>query len=247
VPRSRSKGSRWPTPRAGTLKLTCPAPTVTPGHYFQLTLDGAWEELPSPTPHRTPAAAATDHALAVARNITANYLAIDTAAATARINTVLGHPSDVPHLPVRLCWATAHLTAEADDQRAVLAQQRLAHEREQRRAEQQRHLSEARALRDTLMSDPSLTLSYWFAAAPHTIDTHTLSRLEELFSTAAAYAPQGQWAPLARLLHTFAENLTEDVKDHLIDTLAAITDRYGRPDTAVAIRALRTAPGTEQP
>jgi hypothetical protein len=245
VPRSRSKGSRWPTPRAGTLKLTCPAPTVTPGHYFELALDGAWEELPSLTPHRTPAAAATDHALTIARNITANYLAHDTTAATARINTVLGRPSDVPGLPVRLCWATAHLTADPGAQQAALTQRRLAHEQEQHRAEHQRRLSEARALRDTLMSDPSLALSYWFAAAPHTIDTDTLARLEELFSTAAAYAPHGQWAPLARLLHTFAENLTDDAKHHLIDTLATLADRYGRPDITVAIRALH-APGTEQ-
>ncbi|WP_406281477.1 hypothetical protein [Streptomyces sp. NBC_00209] len=245
MPRSRSSGSRWPTPRAGTLKLTCPAPTITPGYYFELTLDGAWEELPAPTPHRTPAAAATDHALTVVRNITANYLATDTAAPTARINTVLGRPSDVPGLPVRLCWATAHLIAQPDARQAALTQQRLAHEQEQRRTEEQRRLSEARALRDTLMSDPSLALSYWFAAAPHTIDTDTLARLEDLFSTAAAYAPHGQWAPLARLLYTFADNLADDAKAHLIDTLATLTDRYGRPDITVAIRALH-APGPER-
>ncbi|MCX5063811.1 hypothetical protein OOK12_43940 [Streptomyces sp. NBC_00452] len=122
---------------------------------------------------------------------------------------------------------------------AALSHQRHLHELEQRRAEHHRRLDEARILRDTLMSDPSLALSYWFAAAPQSIDTDTLSRLEMLLSTAAAYAPQGQWAPLARLLHTFADRLTDDAKNHLIDTLAALTDRYGHPDITIAIQQAR--------
>ncbi|WTO32931.1 hypothetical protein OG399_45350 [Streptomyces achromogenes] len=240
--RIRSNGSRWPSPRAGTLTIACPAPTCLPGYFFHLTLDGAWEELPSPHPHRTPAAAATDHALTIARNITAGYLATDTVTAAARINTLLGRPNDIPHLPVRLLWATARLTADPDTQQAALTHQRLRYEQEQRRADQQRALSEARTLRDTLMSDPSLALSYWFATAPQATDANTLSRLEALFAQACAYAPQGQWAPLARLLNTFAQDLTDDTKNHLIDTLAALTDRYGHPDIAASIRALRAAP-----
>ncbi|MBX9363638.1 hypothetical protein [Streptomyces sp. WAC04114] len=239
--RPRRKNSGWPSPRAGTLDLTCPAPTAIPGYFFTLTLTGAWEDLPSPHPHHNPAEAAADHALTTARDITADYLPLDVVPATARINTLLGRPTDLPHLPVRLAWGHVHLTAESDAIHAAQTHQRRQHEREQRRLEHDRRLDEARILRDTLMSDPSLALSYWFATAPHSIDTDTLPRLEALLNTAAAYAPQGQWAPLARLLHTFAERLTDESKNHLIDTLATLTDRYGQPDITTDIQAMRTA------
>jgi hypothetical protein len=145
-------------------------------------------------------------------------------------------------LPIRLLWGHAHLAAEPGAVQAAHSHQRHLHERQQRHAEHTRRLDEAHTLRDTLMSDPSLALSYWFATAPQTIDTSTLTRLENLFAQAAAYAPQGQWAPLARLLHTFADSLTDDAKNHLIDTLAALTDRYGHPDITAAIQAVRTPP-----
>lgn len=232
----------WPTPRTGTLDLACPAPTALPGHSFTLTLTGAWEELPSPRPHHSPHAAAADHALTTARTITADYLATDAVPAAARINTILGHSTDLPTLPIRLLWGHVHLAAEPGAVQAAYSHQRHLHDLQQRHTERTRRLEEARTLRDTLMSDPSLALSYWFATAPQTIDTDTLSRLESLFAQAAAYAPQGQWAPVARLLHTFAASLTDDAKNHLIGTLAALTDRYGHPDIAAAIQALRTPP-----
>ncbi|WP_329240799.1 hypothetical protein OG223_53140 [Streptomyces sp. NBC_01478] len=243
--RTRSRSSGWPPPRAGTLDLACPAPTAIPGQFFALTLTGAWEELPSPRPHHSPAAVAADHVLTTARSITADYLATDAVPAAARINTLLGRPTDISHLPVRLVWSQVHLAATPEVVHAALSHQRHLHEFEQHRAEHHRRLDEARILRDTLMSDPSLALSYWFAAAPQSIDTDTLPRLEALLSTAAAYAPQGQWAPLARLLHTFAHRLTDDAKNHLIDTLAALTDRYGHPDITTAIRQARMAPESE--
>ncbi|MFH8411060.1 hypothetical protein ACH4FX_40775 [Streptomyces sp. NPDC018019] len=96
------------------------------------------------------------------------------------------------------------------------------------------------------MSDPSLALAYWYATAPHAIDEKTLPRLEQLHVQAAAYAPQGRWALLARLLHTFAEDLSEDAKNHLIDTAALLTNRYGHPDIARQIRELSSSPQTEQ-
>ncbi|MEU9122843.1 hypothetical protein AB0C96_23765 [Streptomyces sp. NPDC048506] len=122
---------------------------------------------------------------------------------------------------------------------AAITHQRHADEQEQRRAEQSRRLADAQSLRDTLMSDPSLAMAYWFATAPQSLDSDSLSRLEQLLATAAPYAPQGRWAPLARLLHTFAERLSTDAKIHLIDTLATLTDRYGHPDITAAIQALR--------
>ncbi|MEV8334456.1 hypothetical protein OG275_00160 [Streptomyces niveus] len=240
--------SRWPPPRSGSLDVTCPAPSCLPGHAFTLTLTGTWEELPSPHPHHSPGAAATDHALTFARDITSGYITTESEPAAARINTLLGRPVELPHLPVRIVWATAHLTAGPEAQRAAVDQERRAHEQQQRRAEHDRRLDQAHVLRDTLMSDPSLALAYWFAAAPHTIDKNTLTRLEELFSTAAAYAPNGTWAPLARLLHTFTGQLSDDAKRHLLDTLAALTDRYGQADIAAAIRALRITPnGSDLP
>jgi hypothetical protein len=215
-----------------------------PGYTFTLTLTGAWEELPSPHPHHSPDAAAADHALTTARTITADYLATDAVPAAARINTVLGRPTDLPEAPIRLIWGHAHLTADPGTVQAARSHQRHLHELQQRHAEHTRRLDQAHTLRDTLMSDPSLALAYWFATAPQTIDTSTLTRLEGLFAQAAAYAPQGQWAPLARLLHTFADSLTDDAKNHLIDTLAALTDRYGHPDITAAIQSLRTATPT---
>ncbi|MFJ9908029.1 hypothetical protein ACIRVK_35005 [Streptomyces sp. NPDC101152] len=242
--RPRRRHGGWPTPRAGTLDLTCPAPTALPGHPFTLTLTGAWEELPSPRPHHSPHAAAADHALEIARTITADYLATDAVPATARINTVLGCPTDLPTLPIRLLWGHVHLTAEPGAVQAAHNHQQHLHDLQQRHAEHTRRLDHAHTLRDTLMSDPSLALSYWFATAPQTIDTNTLTRLENLFTQAAAYAPHGQWAPLARLLHAFAEGLTDDAKNHLIDTLATLTDRYGRPDITAAIQTARIPPTT---
>ncbi|MFJ5595724.1 hypothetical protein ACIQCG_39055 [Streptomyces noursei] len=242
-PRRRRQG--WPTPRAGTLDITCPAPSSTPGHSFTLILDGAWEELPSPYPHHSPRAAAIDHALTIARNITHSYPATDTVPAAARINTLLGCRTDVPHIPVRLLWATVHLRVEPDAVSAAIRHQRHTDEQEQRRAEQSRRLTDAQSLRDTLMSDPSLAMAYWFATTPESLNTDTLTRLEELLATAAPYAPQGQWAPLARLLHTFAGRLTTDAKTHLIDTLAYLTDRYGHPDITTAIQALRPEPSED--
>ncbi|MER6093374.1 hypothetical protein [Streptomyces bluensis] len=240
TPRRRRSG--WPTPRAGTLDLACPAPTALPGYSFSLTLTGAWEEVPSPHPHHSPDAAAADHALTTARTITADYFATDAVPAAARINTVLGRPTNLPTLPIRLLWGHVHLTAEPGAIQAAYSHEQHLHDLQQRHTEHTRRLDEAHILRDTLMSDPSLALSYWFATAPQTIDTSTLSRLEDLFAQTAAYAPQGQWAPLARLLHTFADSLTDDAKNHLIDTLAALTDRYGHPDITTAIQALRTPP-----
>ncbi|MFI8351425.1 hypothetical protein [Streptomyces sp. NPDC085596] len=237
--RPHKKGG-WPAPRTGTLDLTCPAPSITPGYPFTLTLTGTWGELPSPRPHHNPAAAAANHALTIARNITSQYSAADAVFAAARINTHLGRPADIPHLPVRLSWAAVHLSAEADAQHAALTHQRHLGEEQQRQTEQQRRLDEARTLRDTLLTDPSLALAYWFTTAPQTTDSATLTRLEELLATTAPYAPQGLWVPLARLLHTFADHLSDEAKIHLIDTLAALTDRYGRPDITTDIRTLRT-------
>lgn len=213
-----------------------------PGYSFTLTLTGAWEELPSPRPHHSPEAAAADHALTTACTITADYFATDAVPAAARINTLLGHPTDLPTLPIRLLWGQVHLTAEPGAVQAAGSHQRHLHELQQQHDERTRRMDEAHTLRDTLMSDPSLALSYWFATAPQTMDTSTLTRLEDLFAQTAAYAPQGQWAPLARLLHTFADSLTNDAKNHLIDTLAALTDRYGHPDITAALHRLRTTP-----
>ncbi|MFJ5035293.1 hypothetical protein ACIQB5_46435 [Streptomyces sp. NPDC088560] len=246
MPRPRSRAGRWPGPRAGKLDVACPAPTATPGYFFHLTLHGAWEELPSPHPHHSPAAVATDHALAIARNITAGYLATDTVTAAARINTVLGRPIDIPRQPVRLAWAAVHLTAHSDAVQAAVSHQRRLYEEEQRRTEHNHRLEQAQTLRDTLMSDPSLALAYWFATAPETVDTHTLGRLEELLVKTAVYAPQGRWAPLARLLHTFALGLTDDAKNHLAATLAVVIDRYGHPGIAAAIQELWQTPETSE-
>jgi hypothetical protein len=174
------------------LKITCPVPSALPGCTFHLTLDGGWAEMPSSRPHHDPAAVAADHALSTIRNITAGYLTTDTVTATARINTVLGHAHQVPHLPVRLSWAQAQLTADPEAVQATITHQRRLREHEQHRIEQDRHLQQARTLHATLMSDPSLALSYWFSTAPHSVDAQTLDRLEALFSHAAAYAPQGQ-------------------------------------------------------
>ncbi|MER8073174.1 hypothetical protein ABTZ59_33455 [Streptomyces sp. NPDC094034] len=242
MPRTRRKNGGWPTPRAGALDITCPAPSSIPGYPFTLTLKGAWEELPAPSPHHSPKAAVTDHALTIARNITSTRAPTDTIPAAARINTLLGRPIDVPDIPVRLTWAHVHLTATPDALGATTRHQRRLHEEEQRRAERNRRLDEAQTLRDTLMSDPSYALAYWFTTAPQTIDKDTITRLEQLHSAAAAHAPQGRWAPLARMLHTFADRLPDDARTHLIDTLAALTDRYGDPDIAAAIRTLQPIP-----
>ncbi|MFE9454573.1 hypothetical protein [Streptomyces sp. NPDC006739] len=215
-------------------------PGMWRGRLFQAS--GSDRRTHTPRPHHSPAAVAADHALAVARNITASYLATDTVTAAARINTVLGRPTDIPHLPVRLAWAAVHLTASPDTVQGTISQQRHRHEEEQRRTEHNHRLEQAQTMRDTLMSDPSLALSYWFAIAPETVDTHTLDRLEELLVKTAVYAPQGQWAPLARLLHTFTLGLTNEAKNHLVDTLAAVIDRYGHPGIAAAVQALRQAP-----
>ncbi|MFI1018185.1 hypothetical protein [Streptomyces sp. NPDC020965] len=239
--RPRRKNSGWPTPRAGSLHTTCSAPSSTSGYPFTLTLDGAWEELPSPHPHHTPEAVAAHHALTIARNITSTHALTDITPATARVNTLLGYSTNIPNAPVRLTWAQASLTADPEAVSTIAQQQRHLHEEEQRVAKRNRCLKEARDLRDTLMSDPSLALSYWFATAPQTIDEDTLSRLEKLHSTAAAYAPQGHWAPLARMLHAFADQLPDEARLHLIDTLATLIDRYGRPDIASTIRALGTS------
>lgn len=222
--------------------MTCSAPSSDPGCAFILTLTGAWEELPSPRPHHSPDAVATDHALTLARNITVGFPVTDDVPAAARINALLGRPADIPHVPVRLVWARAHLTAERDALSIAVSRQRHAHEQQLNRAERTRRVDEARSLRDSLISDPSLALAYWFATAPQSTDTDTLARLEKLLVTAAAYAPQGRWAPLARLLHEFADRLPDDARIHLIDTLATLTDRYGHPDITTAIQALRKEP-----
>lgn len=247
MPRQRRRSSGWPPPRQGNLGITCPAPSATPGHPFTLALAGAWEELPSPRPHHNPDAAATHHALTVARNITATLTPNDTVLAAARINTLLGHPTEIPGIPVRLTWARVTLTTTPEALSASARHQQHQHEEEQRRTEQARRINEARTLRDTLMSDPSLALAYWFATAPQTVDETTLTRLEQLHVQAAAYAPQGCWAQLARLLHAFVGDLPEDTKTHLIGTLASLTDRYGHPEIAVEIDALRQPPVAEQP
>jgi hypothetical protein len=96
------------------------------------------------------------------------------------------------------------------------------------------------------MSDPSLAMAYWFATAPQTIDKDTLPRLEQLHERLAAYAPQGRWALLARMLHTFTESLSDEAKNHLIDTAAALTDRYGHPNIADSIRGLSEVPNAGQ-
>ncbi|MFF5931609.1 hypothetical protein [Streptomyces hydrogenans] len=238
--RRRRKTPGWPQPRQGHLSLDCPAPSVLPGHPFHLTLTGAWEEIPAPRPHHSPADAAAHHALVIARNITATLTPADTVLAAARINTVLGRPTDLPHLPIRVIWAHATLTADEEALAATLRHQRHRHETEQRQAEQSRLLAEARNLRTTLMSDPSLALAYWFAAAPHAIDENTVPRLELLHRSLAAYAPQGRWAQLARTLHTFAETLPDDAKNDLIETAAVLADRHGQHTTAEAIRNLQS-------
>ncbi|MFG2736455.1 hypothetical protein ACGFX7_16770 [Streptomyces harbinensis] len=123
--------------------------------------------------------------------------------------------------------------------RAAVSYQNLLHDQEQRRTELSRRLEEARVLQATLMKDPSLAVAYWFAVAPQSLDADTLDRLEGLFAKVAAYAPQGTWAPLARLLHDFTERLTDEAKSHLIATLGAIADRYGQPEIAEEIHALQ--------
>ncbi|MEU1867863.1 hypothetical protein [Streptomyces gardneri] len=244
----RPRGNEgWPQPRAGSLNTACPAPTAIAGHPFHLTLTGAWEELPSPRPHHSPADAATHHALTIARNITSTLTPADTLFAAARINTVLGQPTDIPHIPVRLTWAHVSLTCSPDALSATTRQQRIQYEEEQYQAEQTRRLSQARTLQATLMYDPSLAMAYWFATAPHTIDKETLPRLEQLHERLAAYAPQGRWALLARMLHTFTENLSDEAKNHLIGSAAALIDRYGHPDIANSIRELREQPPTGHP
>ncbi|MFE9813227.1 hypothetical protein [Streptomyces sp. NPDC005548] len=245
MPRSRRRDSGWPAPRAGTGTLTCPAPSSTPGHAFTLDLAIAWEELPSPRPHHSPDAVAADHALTAARGIAAAFPATDALPAAARINAILGRPHELLHLPIRLIWAQAHLTASPEALQAAQRHERHEGEREQNRAEQSQRMDDARILRDTLMSDPSMALAYWFATAPHTVDANTLNRLQDLFESAAAYAPQGRWAPLARALHAFADKLDEDGKIHLLDTLAGLTDRYGHPDIASTILSLRQMPSKD--
>lgn len=247
MPRPGARNNAWPTPRTGTLDITCSAPSSIPGAFFTLTLTGEWEELPSPQPHHSPEATATDHALTIARNITSALPITDAVPAAARINTLLGRPTEIHHIPVRLVWAKVHLSAESNTVQAAIDHQRHLHEHELRRTEQTRRLDEARVLRDSLLSDPSLGLAYWFATAPETIDKDTLARLEELLLTASTYAPQGLWAPLARLLMEFAARLHDEDKAHLIDTLAALTDRYGQADIATAISALRPIPSSEPP
>ncbi|MET7914177.1 hypothetical protein ABZS98_39445 [Streptomyces avermitilis] len=205
----------------------------------------AWEELPSPRPHHSPHAAAADHALTTARDIAAAFPATEALPAAARINAILGRPHELLHLPVRLIWAQAHLRASPDAIQAAQRHERHEAEQEQHRAEQSRRLADARILRDTLMSDPSMALAYWFATAPHTVEADTLNRLQNLFESAAAYAPQGRWAPLAKALHTFADRLDEDGKLHLLDTMAGLTDRYGHPDIASTIRSLRQTPSKD--
>ncbi|MBT2530130.1 hypothetical protein J7E91_33435 [Streptomyces sp. ISL-99] len=243
--RRRTTGP-WPTPRAGTLDVTCPAPSITPGYHFTLHLTGAWEELPASKPHHAPRAAATNHALTLARNITASHQLTDTVPAAARINTLLGQPTEIPLLPIRLTWAQVHLTAEPEALYAVTSQQRRLHDQELQRTQQQRRLDEAHALRDTLVADPSLALAYWFATCPETIDQETLSRVERLITTAATYAPQGHWVQLARLLTDFTARLPDNAKTHLVGTLATLADRYGHADIAAGMRSLRaTQPSRE--
>ncbi|MFD6343137.1 hypothetical protein ACFWF9_00220 [Streptomyces roseolus] len=224
------------------MDTVCPVPTAVAGHPFTLTLTGTWEEISSPHPHHNPSDAATHHALTIVRSITSTLTPTDSLFAASRINTVLGQPTDIPHIPVRIAWAHADLTCEPEALSATTRLQRTQHEEEQRQAEQDRHLGQARALQTTLMSDPSLAMAYWFATAPDTIDEKTLPRLEELHERIAAYAPQNRWVLLARILHTFIENLSDEARGHLIETAAGFTDRYGRPDTAEAIRRLNEQP-----
>ncbi|MFD4949687.1 hypothetical protein ACFWNT_46240 [Streptomyces sp. NPDC058409] len=202
-------------------------------------MTGVWEELSTSEPHHDPRAAATHHALTVARNITALHPLTDAVPATARINTLLGQPTDIERLPVKLAWATVQLSAEPAALHAVINEQRRHHDDELRRAQQQRRLDEAHALHDTLVTNPSLALAYWFASCPEKIDAETLTRVEQLVATAATYAPQGQWVQLARLLTNFTQRLPDDAKGHLVATMATMADRYGHPDIAASMLSLR--------
>nr|WP_312024608.1 PH domain-containing protein [Streptomyces sp. WAC 06783] len=239
--------ARWRRRHHGSLELCCTLPSQFPGYPFEAHLTGAWQHLPARHPHQHPQAAATDYALTVAQDVAGTTHLSWAALAEARINSRLGRPVDLPHIPVRLLWARIQLTA--DPQQAADADLLL---RDQHRAEhharQDRHrLQRALDLRDALLTDPSLAFAYWFLDHPETIDKETVNRVECLVTAAASYAPRSTWVQVAQILQEFVHALPDDARQHLITSFAHILERYGQHERAQQMRTAGLTPPPEPP
>lgn len=242
----RGLRSRLP-PRTGQFTLDALAPSISPGYHFTVHLTGAWTDPAIPTAHNNAQAIATDHALTVVQDVAARRYLTDTAAAEARINAVLREGAYSNNRPVELLWAQTQLTAAPRDIASVI---RLLRDQYDAAARDQLHherIRRAEELRDTLLSDPSLALAYWFADRPDTVSDETIKRVETLISTVVTYTPKGTWVQLAQLLTEFNRRLDADERAHLLTTLAHLANRHGHRDIAEQISAIPLPPAAAKP
>lgn len=229
----------WRRRRHGRLVLSCTLPSRTPGYHFEAHFTGAWQDLPGRHRHQNPHDAAATHVLNVAQGIAGKRQLSQEAAAQAAINSRLGQAADMPDAPVRLLWARVQLTADPHQAADINLLLRDQHQAERRARDDQHRLQRAQDLRDALLSDPSLAFAYWFLDHPEAIDTETVTRVERLVASAASYAPHNAWVQVAVLLQDFVRDLPGDAHQHLVTSLAHIFDRYGQPERAQSLRALR--------
>jgi hypothetical protein len=110
------------------------------------------------------------------------------------------------------------------------------HQAEQRARQDQLRLQRARELREALLSDPSLAFAYWFLDDPDAINDETGQRIETLVAAVASYAPSNAWVQAARILLEFVTDLSSDARQHLINGLAHIFERYGQHENARQLR-----------
>ncbi|WP_405773650.1 hypothetical protein [Streptomyces sp. NBC_00859] len=235
----------WPAPRTGQLTITGLAlPSNVPAHSFQADLAGRWEEIPAPRPHHDPRAAAAHHAVATARAVASQYPLTELHAAQVHLNSRLGAESDLADAPVRLLWATVHLTATDHDLAAVTALHRRMQDEALNEQVHRQRQQRAEELHQALATTPTLALTYWLTHHPDTSDD-TLKAVDRLSREITAHAPQNAWVQIARLLQTFVAELTTKQRLNLAESLTHIVIRYDQPHLAEQLRAITLSMSSE--
>lgn len=230
--------SGWPRrlQRSGPLRETFTAHSADDGYYFQLEVEGRWEER-ARTPHRNPESVAATHVIELVRSLACSIPLLERERLQHQANSVLGQPVNVPDHSLRLLWAQVRVYANPDDVDDLLDAQRHRHAL-RRAAEAKRvKIEHIAAFRDSLREDPTLALAQMLLETPTAITHETIENLELVTQRVAANSPRVKTIVIAQLLRDFVAGLKPDAKQLIVDRLCTALVEFGGHEQAEKIRA----------